>query len=376
MLTFDGHVGLIQRVLPEYRASFFDTLAGLCRGGLDVFAGEPRPAESIQTAQKLNAAHLTLGRNLHLFSGKAYLCLQLGLIDWLRETRPDVLIVEANPRYLRTPAAIRWMHSHGKPVIGWGLGAPQITGPFRRLRGSSRHRLLKQFDALITYSQQGAEQYCALGFPAQRVFVAPNAAAPRPNHPLPQRSASFTGAPRLLFVGRLQARKRLDVLLRACAMLPAQIQPDLDIVGDGPARAELETLASAVYPRAKFHGAHTGDALLPFYAAADLFVLPGTGGLAVQQAMAHALPVMVAEADGTQADLVRPGNGWQLPTGVDEKSLADALSQALAQPSRLREMGVESFRIVREEINLETMAEVFIGAIGSIINVDRSTSPK
>lgn len=374
MQTFDGHVGLIQRVLPEYRAPFFDTLAELCRGGLDVFAGNPRPVESIQTVQQMNVAHLTLGRNLHLFSGKAYLCLQLGLIDWLHETRPDVLIVEANPRYLRTPAAIRWMHNHGKPVIGWGLGAPKISGPFRRLRESSRYRLLNQFDALITYSQQGAEQYRSLGFPAERIFVAPNAAAPRPSNPPLQRSMAFDGAPRLLFVGRLQARKRLDVLLRACAMLPAEMQPDLDIVGDGPARAELEALASAVYPRAKFHGAHVGDELLPFYAAADLFVLPGTGGLAVQQAMAHALPVMVAEADGTQTDLVRSGNGWQLPTGVDEQSLANALAQALAQPVRLREMGAESYRIVSEEINLESMAEVFIRAIGSIINLDQSTS--
>ena len=42
-------------------------------------------------------------------------------------------------------------------------------------------------------------------------------------------------------------------------------------------------------------------------------MLPGTGGLAVQQAMAHGLPVIVAQGDGTQDDLVRPENGWQIP---------------------------------------------------------------
>lgn len=368
METFDGRLGLIQRVLPIYRAPFFDTLAGLCLGGLDVFAGQPRPVESIQTAQQLQAARLTLGHNLHLFSGKAYLCLQQGLLGWLQRTRPDALIVEANPRYLRTPTAIRWMRAQGKPVIGWGLGAPEISGPFSRLRMESRRRLLSQFDALITYSRQGAEQYRALGFAANRVFVAPNAAAPRPVNPMPQRFPEFNGTPRLLYVGRLQARKRLDVLLRACAALPAEVQPELDIVGEGPIRADLETLANQVYPRTKFHGARHGEELAPFYTTADLFVLPGTGGLAVQQAMAYGLPVMVGEADGTQSDLVRPGNGWQLPPGANEQTLAQALADALSSPAKLRIMGVESYRIVDQEINLEAMAVVFIRAIGSIMD--------
>jgi hypothetical protein len=46
-MTFNGKLGLVQRVLPMYRAPFFDALASACTGGLDVFAGEPRPDESI-----------------------------------------------------------------------------------------------------------------------------------------------------------------------------------------------------------------------------------------------------------------------------------------------------------------------------------------
>ena len=67
-----------------------------------------------------------------------------------------------------------------------------------------------------------------------------------------------------------------------------------------------------ITPQHEFPGAKHGQELEPYFAAADLFVLPGTGGLAVQQAMAHALPVLVGEADGTQSNLVRPANGWIL----------------------------------------------------------------
>jgi len=41
MTTYSGRVGLIQRVLPGYRASFFEMLAMQCQGGLSVFAGQP-----------------------------------------------------------------------------------------------------------------------------------------------------------------------------------------------------------------------------------------------------------------------------------------------------------------------------------------------
>ena len=111
----------------------------------------------------------------------------------------------------------------------------------------------------------------------------------------------------ILFVGRLQARKRVDALMRVCAALPENEQPELWIVGDGPERATLEALAETMYPRARFYGAVHGPDLAPLFARADLFVLPGTGGLAVQEAMSYALPVIVAEADGTQSNLVRAG---------------------------------------------------------------------
>jgi glycosyltransferase involved in cell wall biosynthesis len=151
-------------------------------------------------------------------------------------------------------------------------------------------------------------------------------------------------------------------LIRACAALPQALQPRLVVVGDGPEKDELTTLANAVYPSTEFPGACHGEELLPYYAAADLFVLPGTGGLAVQQAMSHGLPVMVAEADGTQADLVRDSNGWLLPPN-DPETLIRLLQQALSDPGRLRQMGAESYRIVAEEVNLERMVEVFAGVI-------------
>ena len=358
-------LGLQQRVLPSYRVPFFDSLAEACQGGLSVFAGEPRPEEAIETGRKLQSAGYFQARNTHLFSGPFYLCWQSGILAWLNAWQPQALVVEANPRYLRTPAAVRWMHSRHRPVLGWGLGAPGQAGPLPGLRQAARRAFLGPFDALLVYSRQGYEQYAACGFDPRHIFVAPNAAVRKPAQPPPPRPLP-PGPATLLFVGRLQARKRVDLLLQACAALPKQLQPHLWLVGDGPARAQLETLARQVYPATQFFGAFYGPELDDLFCRADLFVLPGTGGLAVQQAMSFGLPVMVAEGDGTQSDLVRPANGWTLPTG-SLPALTSALAQALSDLPRLRRMGDESYRIVSEEVNVEKMIEAFANAIDCAI---------
>ncbi len=363
---FSGRLALQQRVLPNYRTPFFDTLAQVCDGGMSLFAGLPRPIEGI-TSGELRIAKYAAAHNIHILGGPMYLCYQRGLIDWLADWNPDALIVEANPRYLSTPAAVRWMHTRGRKVIAWGLG----TGSSSYANQFRWRSFLRQFDALISYSQRGAQEYAALGFPPHKIFVAHNAAVSRPSsfphkpvtvhRPL---SRSTLEGSTVLFVGRLQPRKRVDLLLRACAEMPLP-KPRLVVVGDGPERGNLESLARQVYPSAEFIGAKHGNELKPYFAEADLFVLPGTGGLAVQEAMANGLPVIVAKGDGTQDDLVRAGNGWQIEP-ENYAALVEAMRVALSDPARLRKMGEESYRIVSEEINLEMMVEVFVKALNSL----------
>ena len=360
---FHGKLALQQRVLPVYRAPFFDLLASACTDGMSLFTGLPRPIEGIAVADKLQVASYRLGNNIHVLNGNFYFCYQRGLMKWLTEQNPDALIVEANPRYLATPSAVSWMHRQKKPVIGWGLGSPPLSGPLAEFRRTRRLSFLRQFDALIAYSQRGADEYAQLGFPREKIFVAHNSVSPAPSSPLPSRPLTFNIRPVILFVGRLQARKRVDLLLHACSQLEAK--PRLIIIGDGPERAALESLAKDIYPSAEFIGARHGAQLKAYFTDADLFVLPGTGGLAIQEAMSYGLPVIVAQGDGTQDDLVRKENGWQIPPD-DLDSLVLTMKDALSDVARLRKMGQESYRIVAEEINIEKMVEVFVSTLNTL----------
>lgn len=361
MIRFPGKLALQQRTLPAYRVPFFDLLASACDGGMSLFTGLPRTNEGIMVADKLQVARYTLGKNVHLFGGTFYLCHQKGLLDWLEDWNPDALIVEANARYLSTPAAVRWMHERDRPVIGWGLGFPPLSGPLAGFRERRRISFLSQFDAMIAYSQRGADEYAREGFPVDYLFVAYNSVSTSPTWELPERPASFREQPCILFVGRLQARKNVDLLLGACAEIQ---NVRLVIVGDGPERESLERLAEEIYPSAEFVGARHGAELKAYFEEADLFVLPGTGGLAVQEAMSYGLPVIVAQGDGTQDDLVREGNGWQIPPD-DFEALVSTMKGALSDAARLRRMGKESYRIVKEEINIERMVETFVRVLNA-----------
>ena len=217
---FTGTTGYSTTGLPILPGAFFSSLARNCPAGMELFAGMPRPGEAIETADHLDAGRYIQTQNIHLLKGSLYACLQPGFLGWLEKFQPDVLIVEANPRYLSTPAVVRWMHARNHPVIGWGLGAPPMQGLFSGNRIQTRKKFINQLDAMIAYSQQGADEYAACGFPRSKIFIAPNSAAFKPLSAPAEKPENWTGKPQILFVGRLQARKRLDLLFKACALLP------------------------------------------------------------------------------------------------------------------------------------------------------------
>jgi glycosyltransferase involved in cell wall biosynthesis len=172
----------------------------------------------------------------------------------------------------------------------------------------------------------------------------------------------------LLYVGRLQARKRIDSLIQVCSQIPEESQPELWIVGDGEILPELKTAAQKYYPKTRFWGALYGSELEDVFQKADLFVLPGTGGLAIQQAMSQALPVIVAEGDGSQSNMVNPQNGWLIPA-KDDLALLAAIQDAIGNPQKLREMGSAAFETISKCANIDIMADIFIQTILKVHNL-------
>lgn len=140
-------------------------------------------------------------------------------------------------------------------------------------------------------------------------------------------------------VGRLAAEKNLPFLADALARcLAREPRAHALVVGDGPARAEVEAVFARrrVPDRVHFAGVLTGGDLHDAYAAMDVFAFSShseTQGMVLTEAMAAGCPVVALDASGVR-DVVRDReNGRLLPSGASAESLARALTTAVRDAS-------------------------------------------
>lgn len=368
MKKFPGSICIRQRVAASYRRPFFELVADRCEGQVTVLAGQPDRSigEGVGEFEQLSRAQLVRVDNVYRGKGVLYRYFQPGLPKQLSQLRPDVLVSEASPRFVDTQKVIRQVHSFGGQVAGWGAGTTDFWNkPLKRLRQWYRNRNLQNFDGMLCYSSVAAEQYQQVGYSAEQTHVLFNSTMPRPDVSSAPEKPDFKSPAKLLFIGRLIDTKGIDRLVLASELAKTKgVELETWIVGDGPEMESLRKLAESINAPVKFLGRKTGADLETVSQAADLFVLPGLGGLAIQEAMSHGLPVIVTEADGTEQDLVK-GNGWIAPK-EDTEQLAQCIEKALSNPDELRRRGKESFRIVRDEINLDLMADRFVNAVAGI----------
>jgi glycosyltransferase involved in cell wall biosynthesis len=152
--------------------------------------------------------------------------------------------------------------------------------------------------------------------------------------------------PTALTVNQLHPRKRIDLLLRAAALVRDAGQPlRVLVAGEGVARGELEALRDrlGLDDVVTFCG-FVPDADLPvLYAACDLYVHTGlaeTFGLSVLEAAASSLPV-VAVAEGGPLEILRDGETGLLvpPT---PPAIAEAIISLARDPAAARAMGARA----------------------------------
>jgi glycosyltransferase involved in cell wall biosynthesis len=171
----------------------------------------------------------------------------------------------------------------------------------------------------------------------------------------------------ILQVARLIRVKGVDESLEAVARARALTPRALHLVaaGEGELRPELERRAAELELPMTFAGFRQGEALLECYAAADVFVLLSrreTWGIVVNEAAAFGLPLVLSDAVGAAADLLRPGENGELVRSGDIEGQARAIAK-LADDQRLRERyGRRSAELV-EPWGYEESVEAFVAAV-------------
>jgi len=174
---------------------------------------------------------------------------------------------------------------------------------------------------------------------------------------------------RILFVGRVTGEKQIDVLLKAVALLDPALNTQLEIVGGGDQKRNLENLAGAlgIRDRVTFTGYVTDAELRAAYTRATVFAMPSIAELqsiATMEAMASGLPVVAANAMALP-HLVHDGdNGFLFKPGSPE-DMAEKLTTVLtAAPDELDAWKNESLKLIEaHDINrtLNTFENLYRG---------------
>ena len=172
--------------------------------------------------------------------------------------------------------------------------------------------------------------------------------------------------PRLLFVGRLSKEKRVEDLLQGLNILRQQgIEAEVDIVGDGPERKNLEDLAKQLQlENVKFLGLVAyGYKLMELYHQADLFILPSiveSLGAVLAEAMACALPVVATDVDGIPTIVKHEWNGLLVPPQSPDQ-LATAIKRIVSSPdlwNYLSRNSLETVEGYRVDFQMGKMVEI------------------
>ncbi len=293
-------------------------------------------------------------------------------VAWLlREIRPAIVITTCHSGTIS-----EWQIAGLKKELNFKLVAWQCGYEFNpnRFKNWLLGKFIPRFDHHLAYHTNAKLYAIAHGARPDQVTIMHNTINVAAITCMPKDMAreivterwhAVVGKRIVLYVGAILEEKRLELIFEALDILHLEDLVFL-MVGDGPHLAEIK---SRYGHRQDFIS--TGqlvEGVGPYFDAADVFILPGTGGLAINEAMAHGLVVVSGYADGSADDLVIDGKtGFRLREG-SAMELASRLQSILSDAAVASAMGEAGRQMIRGELSFERFVDRVVGALVSPIN--------
>jgi glycosyltransferase involved in cell wall biosynthesis len=280
------------------------------------------------------------------------------VLRWLHDEQPGALVVAGWSAPIAR-AALVWAAVTGTPVFFYSDSSWQHASGGHS-RGIAQRMLLRLFfrrASAIATGTFNREFYILHGMDPSRIIagVIPidldRFASARREAPAANATPMVIG-----FAGKLVAQKGVAELLRAGALLADRDDWLIRIVGDGVLRDDLEALAKEldIGERVDFVGFVNQQEIPAMLAAFDVFVAPSTWDLrilAVPEAMAAGVPVIVSDATGVwgPGDLVQDGATGRVYRQGHADELAAVLAELLDDPELRERLRTAASARVRHE---------------------------
>ncbi len=258
----------------------------------------------------------------------------------------------------------------------WSGAIERKGRPDSWVRRWHRRWLVGGASGFVAYGVRAGEYLVGLGADASRVFIGINTVDTAYFHRevslhREAQAPSVGDARHILYVGNLEAGKRLDHLLEVTRLL-AQSRSDfvLDIVGSGSQEGHLRELADrlGIAGRVHFHGFVQRPEVARHLARAACFVFPSEydiWGLVLVEAMSAGLPCVASFHAGATSDLIEDGvTGFAVDFSQFER-VAGRLAWLLDHPAESAAIGDRARAFILARVNLKESAAGFVAAVRS-----------
>jgi glycosyltransferase involved in cell wall biosynthesis len=268
--------------------------------------------------------------------------LYTGTVDAVERARRDGFdfdLIDAHYFYPDGVAATLLGRRFRRPVVITARGTDVNVLPNYALPRRMIVRAASAAAGIVTVSRALCDSLVALGVPESRIRVLRNGVDLDLFHPgdrAQRRQALGLTGPTLLSVGNLLEAKGHHLAIEALASMPGVT---LLIAGDGPFRAELESLVGSrgVSDRVQFLGKSPHEELAGLYEAADVLVLASAREgwpNVLLEAMACGTPVVASNVGGIPEVVAAPEAGRMLPERTSAAIAAAVKSLFAAPPDR------------------------------------------
>lgn len=378
-MEYQGKVAIIQFALTHYRVPFFKSLFKKIGDHSILYYGkiEKERAPSQYNGELPFANIYVRNRKFKIFGYT--LRWQSDIVRLFKNIHYDIIVCEGTYGIVSNWIITLWAYLHKTPVIFWTCewinpDMPRIKIKLKRLFARIYYLLASGF---IVYSENARRSLLRLGIRSDLITVAHNTIdvesimANRSKFikrgMLLREKLSLLDKKIILYVGTLIPEKRPLDLLKAyveiCKKIP---RVSLIYVGDGPEMTNLmRSVKEYGLDNVLLEGFHLRD-VDDYFAMCDVFAMPGIGGLAINQAMAHGKPIVTTGADGTADYLIDDGkNGFIIQPG-DIHGMSSRIISILESEDRRIQMGKHSLTIIMERASLGNMVKNFVRALNKI----------
>ncbi len=296
----------------------------------------------------------------------------LNIIDFysvkksLKELKPTIVISDANPRFLTNLQLFYYKRKYQYKIFGWSSGYFQN---FNIIKDYYRNKFFSRFDGIISYHKKAANIFKER-YNQNKILVAGNSID---NFKLEKEIKKYDkryikklknnllkgSEVLILFVGKLTEQKNVDKLLLAAKILGEKYQ--FVIIGDGPEKENLFKKANNLsLNNVSFLGS-IYEGVNKYFQAADIFVMPGLGGLAIIQALYNGLPIITTPGDGIGFEAIANNENGYITENMSPDFIVNKIKRLTN--SKLRDSFSKKSFELSKKFNIDTITNKIVNFV-------------